>query len=127
MKTRETIELDSAAIQRGYKTCKAARKFFRDQSHVFNNLPGDQRRGIDALGFHTMKCIDMLDLTSPNQLPLDVWSEVRDEVSDAFLDQYASVDLVALIDTCRRFDVQKQFLFDQLCLLYTSPSPRDRG
>ena len=47
-------------------------------------------------------------------MPLDVWSEVRDEVSDAFLDQYASVDLVALIDTCRRFDVQKQFLFDQL-------------
>lgn len=61
-----------------------------------------------------MRTIDLLDLESASALPLDVWHEVRDELSDAFRDKCSTVELAALVHTVRKFSIPKQYLFDPL-------------
>ncbi len=113
--TSEHIELTSAAVERGYKSCRGASKtFFKDYIWAANNLPGEQRKGLDTILFNLMRSIDMLELESADGLSLDVWYELRDDLSDAFRDHCSSVELAALVDTARKFDVPKQFLFDPL-------------
>ena len=77
-----------------------------------SNLPGDRRRALDALLTHAIRAYDFLDLESPNQLPLDVWTEARDDVSDAFNGKCTSIELAALADGCQRYSVPTQYLFD---------------
>ena len=61
-----------------------------------------------------MRTIDLLDLESADGRSLDVWYEVRDDLSDAFRDPCSSVEVAALVDASRRFEIPKQFLFDPL-------------
>ena len=56
----------------------------------------------------------MLDLESTEGLPLDVWKEIRDELSDAFCDKAQSPEHVALADVVRRHQIPKQFIFDMV-------------
>ena len=112
-KTRESIELDSAAIGRGYKSCRAAvKQFYRGYLWIISNVPGDQRKALDTILYNLIRTIDMFDLESENGLSLEVWHEVRDDLSDAFLDKCTSVELAALADTARTYEIPKQFLFD---------------
>jgi phytoene synthase len=112
-KTREIIELDSAAIERGYKSCRTAvKQFYRGYLWIASNLPGDQRKALDAVLCNLSRSIDMFDLESNNGLSLDVWHEFRDDLSDAFLDKCTSVELAALADTVRKYEIPKQFVFD---------------
>ena len=113
--TRPRIEINSSVLERGYKMCSAAAKLeFGPYTWVASNLPGPRRRGIAALMNHMARCIDLTDLESSDGLPLDIWSEIRDDLSDAFLDEYTTADLAALVDTTRKFDVPKQYFFDML-------------
>ena len=113
--TREHIELDSAAVERGYKNCRAAvRIFYRGYLWIVSNVPGDQRKGLDAVLHNLIRTVDMYDLESENGLSLEVWHEVRDDLSDAFLDKCTSVELAALVDCARKYEIPKQFLFDPL-------------
>ena len=115
LEAREHIELDSSAIERGYKSCRGAtKKFFQGHLWPASNLPSNVRHGLDSILFNLMRTIDMLDLESADGRSLDVWHEVRDDLSDAFRDLCSSVELAALVDTARRFDVPKQYLFDPL-------------
>ena len=113
LKTDEPMELNSKAIDQGYRNCRiATKKFFKGQLWCINNLPGDQRKGIDPLLFLLMRTIGMLDLGSADGSSLDVWQEMRDDVNNAFNDQCASEELAALVDASRKFDVPKQHLID---------------
>lgn len=115
LETQDYVELNSSTIERGYKSCKGAvKKFFKGNLWAANNLPGEQRRALDAILFNLMRTIDLLDLESADGLSLDVWHEIQNDLSDAFRDKCASVELAALVDAARRFDVPKQFLFDPL-------------
>jgi phytoene synthase len=111
----EFVQLNPESLERGHKSCRGATKsFFKSWLWVAKNLPGDQRRGLDTILFNLMRTIDLLDLESATGLSLDVWYELRDDLSDAFRDRCSSVELAALVDTARKFDVPKQFLFDPL-------------
>lgn len=115
LETAEHIELDSSSIERGYKSCHGAvKKFFKGHLWPTTNLPSDRRHALDAVLFNLMRTIDLLDLESADGRSLDVWYEVRDDLSDAFRDQCSSVELAALVDASRRFEIPKQFLFDPL-------------
>ena len=97
--TQNIVELNSSTIDRGYKSCKgAAKKFFKSTLWAANNLPGDQRRALDAILFNLMRTIDLLDLESADGLSLDVWHEIQNDLSDAFRDRCTSVELAALVD-----------------------------
>lgn len=109
------IELNSSTIERGYKSCRGAvKKFFKGNLWYANNLPGENRRALDAILFNLMRTIDMLELESASGLSLDVWHEIRDDLSDAFRDRCSSVELAALVDACRKYEIPKQYLFDPL-------------
>lgn len=113
--TRPRIELNLAAIEAGYRNCRTtANQYFRPYKWIGANLPRSRRLGLDALLCHLAKCIELLDLESSNGLSLEVWSEIRDDVGDAFVGQCTSTELAALADTCQRFSVPKQYLFDML-------------
>lgn len=115
LETRDHIELTPAAVVRGYKSCRIAVKdYFKHQHWMAANLPTERRRALDALLTHAIHSYDLLDLESPNQLPLDVWTEARDDVGDAFNGKCTSVELAALADGCIKFSVPKQYLFDML-------------
>lgn len=115
LETQDHIELNFDSIERGYKSCRGAvKKFFKGHLWYVNNIPGEQRRALDAILFNLMRTIDLLDLESASGLPLDVWHEIRDDMSDAFRDRCSCVELAALVDAARRFNVPKQFLFDPL-------------
>lgn len=109
------IQLNSNAIERGYRRCRGAgRRYFKAQLWTSVNLPRDQRRALDAVLFNLMRTLDLLELESADGRSLDVWFEVRDGLSDAFRGQCTSVELAALVDASRRFNIPKQFIFDPL-------------
>ena len=113
--SREHIELNSAAIERGYKSCKGAvKKFFKGQLWPISNMPGEQRRGLDAVLSNLMRTIDLLDLDSADGLSLDIWHEMRDDLSDVMQGKCATVELAALADTANKFKIPQQYLFDPL-------------
>lgn len=115
LETREHIDLTESAVERGYRSCQSlVRAQFRDQIGMAANLPKDRYRALMALLAHVVRTFDLMDLESHNHLPLDVWIETRDDLSDAFQDQCVSVELAALVDGCRRFEVPRQYLFDML-------------
>ena len=100
--TREHIELNVAAVEQGYKNCRiTVKSFFRGFLWIASNLPGDQRRSLDALLHHVIRVSELLALDSETGLSLDVWHEVRDDLSDAFLDKCTTVELAALIDMAK--------------------------
>lgn len=111
----DPIELNSSSIERGYKSCHGAvKKFFKGRLWPTMNLPGVQRQALDTILFNLMRTIDLLDLESADGRSLDVWFEVRDDLSDAFRDKCSSVEVAALVDASRLFEIPKQFLFDPL-------------
>ena len=115
LETEQHIKLSSESIERGYKSCHGAvKKYFKGHLWPAMNLPGNQRLALDTILFNLMRTIDLLDLESADGRSLDVWYEVRDDLSDAYRDQCSSVELAALVDASRRYEIPKQFLFDPL-------------
>ncbi len=113
--SREHIELNSDSIDRGYKSCKGAvKKFFKGMLWPISNMPGQQRRGLDTVLFNLMRTIDLLDLDSADGLSLDIWHEMRDDMSDALQGKCTTVELAALADTAQKFKIPQQYLFDPL-------------
>ena len=53
-------------------------------------------------------------LKSTEGLPLDVWKEIRDELSDAFCGNPATPELAALAYVVSERDIPRQFIFDML-------------
>ena len=115
LETREPIQVDDQTVARGYHKCRVAvKKYLKPHLWLVANVAGQNRQGIDAVLAHLLTTMELMDLESTNGLSLDVWQEVRDDVGNAFRDQYARIELAALVDTCRRFEVPRQFIFDPL-------------
>ena len=113
--SRPRIEVNSSVVERGYKICRSSTKqLFSGYWWVASNLPGEKKRSLSALLHHLIRCIDLSDLESSDGLPLDIWAEIRDDLSDAFLDEYTAAHFAALVDTVRKYDIPKQYLFDML-------------
>ena len=113
--TPQYVELNSNSIDRGYKSCKGAvKKFFKGTLWPISNMPGEQRRGLDAVLSNLIKTIDLLDLDSVDGLSLDIWHEMRNDLSDAMQGKCATVELAALADTAHKFKIPQQYLFDPL-------------
>ena len=113
--SRQKIDVENGTLQKGDKICRtAAKKCFSQYLWIANNLPGEQRTAICALLNHVVRSADYLDLESADGLPLDVWCEFRDDLSDAFQDNFASADLVSLVHVFNKYNVPRQFLFDTL-------------
>ena len=102
-------------LKRGFKNSRSAvRSLFRDTIWVTRNLPKEKRRELDALGSHLVRCLDLLDLESTEGLPLDVWKEIRDELSDALCGKPQTPEQVALAHVVQRYEIPKQFIFDMV-------------
>jgi phytoene synthase len=115
LETREPIELNSTAIDLGYKNCRLEiKKFFKGQLWPAGNLAGEPRRAIDALLYHLMQTIKLLDLNDADGRSLENLEDVRDRLSNAFEDNCSSVELAAIVDASRRFEIPQDLLFDPL-------------
>lgn len=106
---------DEEYLLRGFKSAKSAvRNVFREGIWITNNLPSSKRRELDAIGSHLVRCLDMLDLESTTGLPLDVWKEIRDELSDAFCGKKVTPELSVLTHVVTKNEIPKQFIFDMV-------------
>lgn len=113
--SRPRIETKPNTLDVGKKHCRSsAKQFFGSYLWIAGNLPGERQTALSAILNHMVRSADYLDLESTDGLPLDVWCEFRDDLSDAFQDQFASSDLFALVDAVRKYDIPKQYFFDVL-------------
>lgn len=113
--TRPKIKNNRNALDTGNKQCKTAiKQFFGNFMWMIGNLPNEKQVAIHAILNHLVRSSDYLDLESTDGLPLDVWCEFRDDLSDAFQGQFTSLDLVALVDAANKFNVPRQYFFDVL-------------
>jgi phytoene synthase len=113
--SRTPIQLDNESLEKGFSSARSAvRSLFKDSLFVTGNLPNDKRNELDAVGSHLVRCLDMLDLESMEGLSLDVWHEIRDELSDAFHGNFYSNDVVALEHVVTKYNIPKQFIFDMV-------------
>ena len=113
--TRPRIELNRNALESGYKQSKVvAKRYFGNFLWATGNLPSEKQAAIQAVLNYLVRCWDYLDLESTDGMPLDVWCEFRDDLSDAFQGQYTSTDLAVLVDAVNKFNVPRQYFFDIL-------------
>ncbi len=106
--TRETLD-------QGFKASRSAvRSCFRDSLWARSNLSEATRRELDAIGSHLVRCLDLLDLESVEGLPLDIWKEIRDELSDTLCGKHQFPEQAALADVVSRHQIPRQFLFDMV-------------
>lgn len=116
MATAQKTELTGGSqLERGYKSSRTAvRSLFKGGLWTTSNMPSEMRRKLDALGSHLVQCLDMLDLESTEGLPLDVWKEIRDQLSDAFCGKPHSPEHAALAEVVEQYAIPKQFIFDMV-------------
>ena len=116
----EHLRIQPHDLETGYQSCRTAVKsFYRDHLWVVGNLPRHQRRSLDTILHHGIRTAELLNLESPNGQSLDVWQEIKDDLSNAFQDRYASLELAALelaalVDVARKHDVPEMRLLEPI-------------
>ena len=104
----ETLEL-------GYKSCrKQVKKNLKQWSWLISNVGGDNKKGAYALLNQFLQTTDMLDLDSDEGQVLSVSKEIHQDLTNAFAGEYATPELAALVDTCKRYEVDQEFLFKMM-------------
>ena len=102
-------------LERGFNSSRCAvRSLFKDGVWVTSNLPAEKRKELDAIGSHLVRCLDLLDLESTEGLPLDIWKEIRDELSDAFCGKWQTPEHASLAHVVQKYSIPKQFIFDMV-------------
>lgn len=115
MATADAPSTDRKTLDQGFKNARAVvRSFFREGLWVAGNLPEQTRRELDALGSHLVRCLDLLDLESSEGLPLDIWKEIRDELSDVLSGKHNTAEEAALGWVVEQHAIPRQFLFDMV-------------
>ena len=70
-------------------------------------------------------CLMVQCLYSQSKIsPADFWNSYSQEEKIAFIN--GAYGAVAKLKSHHKSEVKKQFMYDDNCLLYTSPSPRDK-
>jgi phytoene/squalene synthetase len=112
---RDHLRMRSNELETGYKNCRTAvNSFYRNHLWVVGNLPGHQRRSLDAILYHGIRTAELLNLESLNNQSLEVWREIRDDLNDAFEDNDASPELAALVDVARKHDIPPALLLEPI-------------
>jgi len=115
MATALTPQNNPETLDQGFKNARSAvRSYFRDTTWVTRNLPVVKRKELDALASHLVRCLDLLDLESTEGLPLDIWKEIRDELSDTLCGKFQTAEQAALAHVMSHNQIPKQFLFDMI-------------
>lgn len=112
---RPQIEVNPATLDQGDRICRnSVKQCFSKYAWVVGNQPGEQKKSLNAILNLVVRAIDYLDLESADGLPLDVWCEFRDELSDAFQGNYSSEDLYCLVHAAKKHSIPRQYFFDML-------------
>lgn len=113
--TRPKIPVNDTTLDQGNRICtRAVKRAMGEFTWISSNLPTPQRMALNAVLNHLIGAVQYLDLESEDGLSLDVWCELRDDLNEAFLDQYASPEWFALVHATRQYQIPKQYLFDIL-------------
>ena len=113
--SRPKIEVNQDTQAAGHRKCKAlVKRDFLKHRWFARNLPREQQRALYSLFGFVVQSMDYLDLESTDGLSLDVWCEFRDDLNNAFNDEYVSEEFYVLIAAVRKYDLPRQYLFDML-------------
>ena len=78
-------------------------------------MSSQTRRDLEAIAVHMSNCLDLLDLSSSNLLSVEVWHDIRNELSAALSGVFVDTpEMRALTDVVKRHQIPQQFLFDML-------------
>jgi phytoene/squalene synthetase len=100
-------------IEQGYKSCRRrVKKELKNWAWLISNVGGDNRKGLNALLAQFLDTLELFDLDSPDGCSLSVWKEVQEDLSNAFAGETTEPELLALVDACQRYDVDKQHVFE---------------
>lgn len=111
-----TVQDDrSEKIERGYKACRRrVKKELKNWVWLVSNVGGDNKKGVNALLAQFLDTLELLDLDSPDGASLGVWKEVQEDLANAFAGEPTKPELLALVDACQRYDVDKQHIFEPI-------------
>ena len=111
LETSTKLQAHGEALDQGYKSCrKQVKKDMKPWSWLISNVGGDNKKGVYAMLNHFLQTSDLLDLDSPDGQVLSVSKEITQDLTNAFAGDFATPELAALVDTCRRYEVDQDFL-----------------
>ena len=112
LETSTQLQAQGETLDLGYKSCRRqVKKNLKSWDWLISNVGGDNKKGVYALLNHFLQMNDLLDLDSPDGQVLSVSKEISQELSNAFNGNYATPELAALVNACKRYEVDKEFLF----------------
>jgi phytoene/squalene synthetase len=107
--------VQSEKLEQGYKVCRRrAKKELKTWTWLVSNVGGDNKKGLNVMLAQFLETAELLDLDSPGGSSLGVWKEIQEDLANAFAGEAATPELTALVDTCERYDVDKQFVFEPI-------------
>lgn len=115
METSARVEAQGETLEQGYKACrKHVKKDLKPWSWLISNVGGDNKKGVYALLHQFLQTSDMLDLESTDGQVLEISKEIYQDLSNAFVGEFATPELAALADTCQRYNVDPQSFFNSI-------------
>ena len=115
LETSTQFETHSETLELGYKACRRqVKRDLKPWSWLISNVGGDNKKGVYALLNQFQQTTEMLDLDSDEGQVLSVSKEIHRDLVNAFAGEHASPELAALVDTCKRFEVNQEFMFEML-------------
>ena len=112
LETSPQLQAQGETLEQGYKSCRRqVKKDLKSWSWLISNVGGDNKKGVYALLNHFLQTSELLDLESSNGQVLSVSKEMHEDLSQAFAGEFATPELAAVVDTCKRYEVDETFLF----------------
>ena len=115
LETSTQFEAQGETLEQGFKSCrKQVKKNLKSWGWLVSNVGGDNKKGVYALLNQFLQTTDMLDLDGDDGQVLPISKEIYQDLTNAFNGNFASPELAALVDTCRRYEVDQKFLFEMM-------------
>ena len=115
LETSTQFQAQGETLEQGYKSCrKQVKKELKQWGWLVSNVGGDNKKGVHALLHQFLQTTEMLDLESNDGQVLAVSKEIHEDLTNAFNGNFASPELAALVHTCKRYDVDHEFLFKMM-------------
>ena len=115
LETSTEFQTQSEILEVGYKSCRRqVKKNLKPWSWLISNVGGDNKKGVYALLNQFLQTTEMLDLESDEGQVMPVSKEIYQDLSNAFAGECATPELAALVDTCKRYEVDDKYFFHML-------------
>ena len=115
LETSDMIESNLENLDAGYKSCRQEnKKNLQGYVWCLSNMPTPKRNGLASILFQLQQTLGLMELKSQDGSAVDSWVTKRDELNEAFQGQAGAVEQVALVKTCEKFGIPKQYIFDPL-------------